>query len=202
MLDADATSATIFQSTFMEPTKLGPLVGSSKRNGATIELCRTSLSADTRGALRAFGRPKAPRLRRVRARITVPAPPFSAWARVRTAAKTPEESGFLAGAALVALHPMACHDHPIHGLWRQRLALANAAALACHAGRTEDEAALRPATAGVMPGIGAGWGTIPDLQGACCKPGGGSPNVACWTRLFAWCSARRTGWLISPTRST
>jgi hypothetical protein len=56
---------------------------------------------------------------------------------VRSAPKTPEESGFLAGAALVALHPMACHDHPIRGLWRQRLALANAAALACHAGRTE-----------------------------------------------------------------
>jgi Protein of unknown function (DUF1403) len=53
--------------------------------------------------------------------------------------------GFLAGAALAALHPTACHDHPIGGLWRQRLALANAAALARHAGRTEDEAALRDA---------------------------------------------------------
>jgi hypothetical protein len=70
--------------------------------------------------------------------------------------------------------------------------------LARRAGRTEDEAAPRPAAAGVMPGIRAGWGTISDLQGACCKPGCGLPNVARWTRLFAWCSARRTGWSISP----
>jgi hypothetical protein len=42
--------------------------------------------------------------------------------------------GFLAGAAL---HPLACHDHTIGVLWRQRLALANAAALARHAGRTD-----------------------------------------------------------------
>jgi hypothetical protein len=61
-------------------------------------------------------------------------------ARLRSVPKTPEEVGFLAGAALAALHPIACHDHPIGGLWRQRLALANAAALARHAGRTEDEA--------------------------------------------------------------
>jgi Protein of unknown function (DUF1403) len=84
-----------------------------------------------------------------RPRITLPAPPivppFPSWARLRAAPKTPEELGFLAGAALAALHPTACHDHPIGGLWRQRLALANAAALARHAGRTEDEAALRDA---------------------------------------------------------
>ena len=60
MLDADATSATICQVAFMEPTKLGPLVGSSKRNGATIELCRTFLFPDTRGAFPAFHWPKAP----------------------------------------------------------------------------------------------------------------------------------------------
>ena len=91
------------------------------------------------------------------ARITLPpppmVPPFPAWARMRSIPKTPEEAGFLAGAALAALHPLACHDHPIGVLWRQRLALANGAALARHAGRTEDEAALRPATAGAMPGI-------------------------------------------------
>jgi hypothetical protein len=84
-----------------------------------------------------------------RARITLPPPPtvspFPGWARLHTAAKTPEETAFLAGAALAALHPIACHDHPIGGLWRQRLALANAAALARDAGRTEDEAALRDA---------------------------------------------------------
>src|SRR5262245_61490397 len=83
------------------------------------------------------------------ARITLPpspmVPPFPAWARMRSIPKTPEEAGFLAGAALAALHPIACHDHPIGALWRQRLALANAAVLARHAGRTEDEAALRDA---------------------------------------------------------
>ena len=189
MLDADATSATIFQSAFMEPTKLGPLVGSSKRNGATIELCRTFLFPDTRGAFGAFSWPKAPRPPR-----HAPAPPANhrlrapgprrlrsrrsrAGPAVRRAPKTPKEAGFLAGAALVALHPLDCHDHPIRGLWCQRLALANAAALARHAGRTEDEAALRPATAGVMPGICAGQVTIPDPRGACCKLGGGSPNA-------------------------
>ena len=84
-----------------------------------------------------------------RARITLApppmVPPFPSWARARGLAKNPEDTGFLAGAALAALHPIACHDHPIGGLWRQRLALANAAALARHAGRTEDEAALRDA---------------------------------------------------------
>jgi Protein of unknown function (DUF1403) len=84
-----------------------------------------------------------------RARITlVPppsVPPFPSWARARGMPKNPEETGFLAGAALAALHPIACHDHPIGVLWRQRLALASAAALARHAGRTEDEAALRDA---------------------------------------------------------
>jgi Protein of unknown function (DUF1403) len=72
-------------------------------------------------------------------------PPFPTWARARSLPKNPEETGFLAGAALAALHPIACHDHPIGVLWRQRLALASAAALARHAGRTEDEAALRDA---------------------------------------------------------
>jgi hypothetical protein len=64
-----------------------------------------------------------------RARITLPpppsVPPFPSWARARSMPKNPEETGFLAGAALAARH----------------------------AGRTEDEAALRPATAGAMPGI-------------------------------------------------
>ena len=59
--------------------------------------------------------------------------------------KKPEEAGFLVGATLAALHPIARHHHQIGSLWRQRLARANAAALARHAGRTEDEAALRDA---------------------------------------------------------
>ncbi|UGA49028.1 DUF1403 family protein (plasmid) [Bradyrhizobium quebecense] len=38
---------------------------------------------------------------------------------------------------------MARSEHPLSFLWRDRLALANAAVLARHGGRTEDEAALR-----------------------------------------------------------
>ena len=72
-------------------------------------------------------------------------PPFPGWARARTVPKGAEDAAFLAGAALAALHPIACNDHPLAGLWRQRLALANAAVLARHAGRTEDETALRDA---------------------------------------------------------
>jgi hypothetical protein len=139
----------------MEGTKLGPLVASSNRNGTAIELCRTLLSPDTRGALKPFNWPKAPRAAKVahesRANHCAPppsVPPFPSGARARSMPKNPEETGFLAGAALAARH----------------------------AGHTEDEAALRPATAGAMPGICAGRVTIPDPRDACCKPGGGSPN--------------------------
>ncbi|WP_425312478.1 DUF1403 family protein [Methylocella tundrae] len=55
------------------------------------------------------------------------------------------EAGFRAGAALAALNPISRAEHPLGGLWRQRLALGNAAVLARQAGRTEDEAALRDA---------------------------------------------------------
>ena len=157
MLDVGGASATMFQSAFMEQVHS---CDHPTETGAAIELCRTFLFPDTRGAFPAFQRPKAPRPPRpprARARITVPpppsVPPFSSCARARSMPKNPEETGFLAGSALAARHPLACHDHPIGVLWRQRLALANGAALARHAGRTEDEAALRPATAGAMPGI-------------------------------------------------
>ncbi|WP_418899989.1 DUF1403 family protein [Terripilifer ovatus] len=55
------------------------------------------------------------------------------------------DAGFFVGAALAAIHPIARDEHPLGGLWRQRLALGNAAVLARHGGRTEDEAALRDA---------------------------------------------------------
>ncbi|MBA1474419.1 DUF1403 family protein, partial [Klebsiella pneumoniae] len=41
------------------------------------------------------------------------------------------------------MHPIACHEHLLRMLWRQRLALSCAAVLARQEGRTEDEAALR-----------------------------------------------------------
>lgn len=54
-----------------------------------------------------------------------------------------EDAGFCAGAALAALHPIARDEHPLTRLWRERLALASAAAIARLQGRVEDEAALR-----------------------------------------------------------
>ena len=72
-------------------------------------------------------------------------PPMPGWARSRAAPQTIGEAGFFAGAALAALHPIACDEHPAGKLWRQRLALSNAASLARQAGRAEDEAALRDA---------------------------------------------------------
>lgn len=54
-----------------------------------------------------------------------------------------EDAVFCAGAALAALHPIARDEHPLTRLWRQRLALASAAAIVWLQGRAEDEAALR-----------------------------------------------------------
>ncbi|MEW6439059.1 DUF1403 family protein [Rhizobium sp. 60-20] len=82
-----------------------------------------------------------------RARITHDPPPvfpvFPGWARLPASTQAVQDPDFLAGAALAALHPIACHEHLLRMLWRQRLALSCAAVLARQEGRTEDEAALR-----------------------------------------------------------
>ncbi|MEZ0213168.1 MAG: DUF1403 family protein [Xanthobacteraceae bacterium] len=70
-------------------------------------------------------------------------PAFPGWARPPASGEVLEDTGFLAGAALAALHPIASHEHLLGTLWRQRLALGCAAALARQNGRTEDEAMLR-----------------------------------------------------------
>ena len=86
------------------------------------------------------------------------------------------EAGFLAGAALAALNPIARAEHPLGGLWRQRLALANQAVLARQGGRTEDAAALRDAwylrRDGDDPGPGAASSKPGDASArpAPCKP--------------------------------
>lgn len=72
-------------------------------------------------------------------------PPFPGWARQAAAGEEAADAMFLAGAALAALHPIARSEHPLGLLWRQRLALANAAVLVRQGGRTEDAAALRDA---------------------------------------------------------
>lgn len=82
-----------------------------------------------------------------RARILPEPPPTfapaPAWARRHGSGEAADDAGFLAGAALAILHPIARHEHPLGGLLRQRLALACAAAIAQQEGRTEDEATLR-----------------------------------------------------------
>lgn len=70
-------------------------------------------------------------------------PPFPGWARPPAFGEAVDDTDFLAGAALSALNPIVCHEHPLGSLWRQRLALACAAALAWREGRTEDEGLLR-----------------------------------------------------------
>ncbi len=89
-------------------------------------------------------------------RFALPSPPsfapLPAVLRPKTEPEGPADAGFLAGSALAWLHQIACDEHPIGSLWRQRLALANAAALMPMLGRSEDEAALRDAVMLTRPG--------------------------------------------------
>ncbi|WP_247494062.1 DUF1403 family protein [Bradyrhizobium sp. 142] len=72
-------------------------------------------------------------------------PPVPGWTRQVASTQPIGDAMFFAGSALAAVHPIARCEHPLGGLWRQRLALASAALLARHGGRSEDEAALRDA---------------------------------------------------------
>lgn len=75
-----------------------------------------------------------------------PPPIFSPppdWSRMGGRAEGLGDAVFCAGAALAALHPIARDEHPLTRLWRERLALASATAIARLQGRVEDEAALR-----------------------------------------------------------
>lgn len=84
-----------------------------------------------------------------RARLTPEYPPtfpaFPVWVRQAMSGEALDDATFFAGAALAGIHPIARSEHPLGSLWRQRLSLSNAAMLARHGGRTEDEAALRDA---------------------------------------------------------
>lgn len=89
-------------------------------------------------------------------RRPLPSPPsfaaLPAVLRPKSEPEGPADAGFLAGSALAWLHAIACDEHPVGSLWRQRLALANAAALMPLLGRSEDEAALRDAVNLTRPG--------------------------------------------------
>src|SRR5271154_4528053 len=89
-----------------------------------------------------LARPDSPAIQRS---LTVSAAPFPAWARALHQPETEAEAGFLAGAALARLDAVVRETPPWAGAWRQRLALAAAAASVRRAGRSEDEAALRDA---------------------------------------------------------
>ena len=78
-----------------------------------------------------------------------------AWARPGGSFRDNSEAEalFFAGAALAALNSVAKSDPPWAGVWRRRLALKSAAAVAQNLlNRREDEAALRDAIALARPG--------------------------------------------------
>ncbi|MDQ0348638.1 DUF1403 family protein [Ancylobacter vacuolatus] len=95
-------------------------------------------------------------------------PILPGWALSRGSVTAPAEAAFLAGAALNSLDNLVRADPPWAGSWRQRLALACAAAAMPVAGRAEDEAALRDAWYLRQPGD---------------DPGPAGTILAAWKRL-------------------
>ena len=96
----------------------------------------------------------------IRAELT-PSEPLRApaWARLSGSFRENSEAEalFFAGAALAALDSVAQSDPPWAGVWRRRLALKSAAAVAqTLLKRREDEAALRDAIALARPGEALG----------------------------------------------
>src|SRR5271165_536828 len=81
---------------------------------------------------------------------------FPAWARAANPPENDAETAFFAGAALSRLDAIVRDNPPWAGVFRQRLALAAAAAGVLRAGRTEDEAALRDASHLTRPGADPG----------------------------------------------
>ena len=92
----------------------------------------------------------------IRAELTLSEPLRApAWARLSGSFRenSDDEALFFAGAALSALDSVAKSDPPWAGVWRRRLALKSAAAVAQSLlNRREDEAALRDAIALGKPG--------------------------------------------------
>lgn len=82
----------------------------------------------------------------------LPTPPLRRWIRQAAGRDDLETALFSAGAALAVLDPLARSDDPVTTLWRKRLALTAAAAVANLEGRREGEAQLRDAVALRHPG--------------------------------------------------
>ncbi len=121
-----------------------------------------------------------------RARITPDPPPsfppFPGWVRKASSGAGVGDAMFFAGAALAAIHPIARSEHPLGQLWRHRLSLANAAVLARHGGRTEDEAALRDA-----------W----YLRRETDDPGPGGRILKAWRRLGERAAMLPDDWMLA-----
>lgn len=121
-------------------------------------------------------------------RKLIPPPPsypaLPAALRLRTPPEGPADAGFSAGAALANLHAMAIDEHPIGSLWRDRLALTSAAAVAGFLGRTEDEAALRDAVKLTRPGD---------------DPGPGGKLLIAWRRLIERRTQLADDWWLSAS---
>ncbi|BAB54714.1 mll9348 (plasmid) [Mesorhizobium japonicum MAFF 303099] len=93
----------------------------------------------------------------VGAALAALATPVPTWLRAAAAGPdSVEDAAFAAAAALTALDAVVRRQERWAGVWRQRLALAAAAATAKRAGRVEDEAALRDALLLTRPGDDVG----------------------------------------------
>ncbi|ANT54991.1 DUF1403 family protein [Mesorhizobium amorphae] len=106
-------------------------------------------------------RPKSPLRRHVTQPGAAPTVAVPSWLRKAVgAAQTVEDAALATGAAIAMLDTVVRRDEKWAGAWRQRLALAAAAATARQMGRVEDEAALRDSFLLTRPGDDVGPGGL------------------------------------------
>lgn len=106
-------------------------------------------------------------------------PALPRWIRQGAGRQDLETALFSAGAALAALDPLARSDDPVGTLWRRRLALSVAVAVAALEGRREAEGQLRDALALCRPGD---------------DPGPGGRLLIAWRHLGEARALRSTDW--------